>query len=155
MRSFPCQSWERSRRFPGQPCGAIAQLGERLHGMQEVVGSIPTSSTIYPSQNIRQSLKTRVTAGFLLGFYPGMDKAVRWHPLVTAGNFAGNRVATEESYQQMALTDAAVRNARPPEKPQKLADGKGLYLLLAPSGGKWWRFDYRSGRTPTTLPLGA
>ena len=28
-----------------QSCGAIAQLGERLHGMQEVVGSIPTSST--------------------------------------------------------------------------------------------------------------
>ena len=28
------------------PQGAIAQLGERLHGMQEVVGSIPTGSTI-------------------------------------------------------------------------------------------------------------
>ena len=27
--------------------GAIAQLGERLHGMQEVGGSIPPSSTIY------------------------------------------------------------------------------------------------------------
>ena len=26
-------------------CGAIAQLGERLHGMQEVSGSIPLSST--------------------------------------------------------------------------------------------------------------
>ena len=26
-------------------CGAIAQLGERLHGMQEVDGSIPSSST--------------------------------------------------------------------------------------------------------------
>ena len=26
-------------------CGAIAQLGERLHGMQEVRGSIPRSST--------------------------------------------------------------------------------------------------------------
>ena len=25
--------------------GAIAQMGERLHGMQEVVGSIPTGST--------------------------------------------------------------------------------------------------------------
>ena len=25
--------------------GAIAQLGERLHGMQEVVGSIPSGST--------------------------------------------------------------------------------------------------------------
>ena len=27
--------------------GAIAQLGERLHGMQEVGGSIPPGSTIY------------------------------------------------------------------------------------------------------------
>ena len=27
--------------------GAIAQLGERLHGMQEVVGSIPSGSTIF------------------------------------------------------------------------------------------------------------
>ena len=27
--------------------GAIAQLGERLNGIQEVVGSIPTSSTIF------------------------------------------------------------------------------------------------------------
>ena len=30
-------------------CGAIAQLGERLHGMQEVRGSIPRSSTTLPS----------------------------------------------------------------------------------------------------------
>jgi hypothetical protein len=29
-------------------CGAIAQLGERLHGMQEVGGSIPPSSTTLP-----------------------------------------------------------------------------------------------------------
>lgn len=30
--------------------GAIAQLGERLHGMQEVAGSIPASSNfdVYP-----------------------------------------------------------------------------------------------------------
>ena len=28
--------------------GVIAQLGERLHGMQEVNGSIPFSSTIIP-----------------------------------------------------------------------------------------------------------
>ena len=27
-------------------CGALAQLGERLHGMQEVSGSIPLGSTI-------------------------------------------------------------------------------------------------------------
>lgn len=54
----------------------------------------------------------------------------------------------------MALTDTAVRNARPAGKPQKLADGKGLYLLLAPSGGKWWRFDYRYGGKQKTLSLG-
>ncbi len=29
--------------------GALAQLGERLHGMQEVSGSIPLGSTIHPS----------------------------------------------------------------------------------------------------------
>jgi hypothetical protein len=32
------------RVFPAT-CGAIAQLGERLHGMQEVGGSIPPGST--------------------------------------------------------------------------------------------------------------
>ncbi len=39
--------------FPGligHICGAIAQLGERLHGMQEVSGSIPLSSTNYSFQ---------------------------------------------------------------------------------------------------------
>jgi hypothetical protein len=34
-----------SVKFALSAIGAIAQLGERLHGMQEVVGSIPTSST--------------------------------------------------------------------------------------------------------------
>jgi hypothetical protein len=31
-----------------RPCGAVAQLGERLNGIQEVVGSIPIGSTIFP-----------------------------------------------------------------------------------------------------------
>ena len=33
--------------FPSLRFGAIAQLGERLHGMQEVSGSIPLGSTNY------------------------------------------------------------------------------------------------------------
>ncbi|CAI8742640.1 hypothetical protein EMIT0P218_140078 [Pseudomonas sp. IT-P218] len=33
----------------GEKSGAIAQLGERLHGMQEVSGSIPLSSTNFTS----------------------------------------------------------------------------------------------------------
>ena len=29
------------------------------------------------------------------------------------------------------------------DKPIKLADGGGLYLLVQPKGGRWWRLDYR------------
>ena len=32
-------------------CGPVAQLGARFHGMEEVVGSIPTRSTKQPLQN--------------------------------------------------------------------------------------------------------
>jgi len=34
----------------------------------------------------------------------------------------------------MKLTDIAVRNARPGERPQKLFDGDGLYLRISPTG---------------------
>lgn len=43
----------------------------------------------------------------------------------------------------MSLTDAKTRNAKPKDKPYKLADGEGLFLLVTPAGGKWWRFRYR------------
>jgi hypothetical protein len=36
--------------------GAVAQLGERLNGIQEVVGSIPISSTNIPSLLIDTTL---------------------------------------------------------------------------------------------------
>ena len=35
------------------PCGAVAQLGERLNGIQEVVGSIPIGSTNAKNSNCR------------------------------------------------------------------------------------------------------
>ncbi|MGA7178321.1 MAG: anti-phage dCTP deaminase [Thiobacillaceae bacterium] len=35
----------------------------------------------------------------------------------------------------MALTDTAIRTAKPAEKPFKLSDEKGLFLLVTPSGG--------------------
>ena len=43
----------------------------------------------------------------------------------------------------MPLTDPAIRNAKPGEKPIRLFDGGGLYLEVAPAGGKWWRLKYR------------
>ena len=43
----------------------------------------------------------------------------------------------------MPLSDTTVRKAKPSDKPRKLRDGAGLYLLLRPDGARWWRFDYR------------
>jgi integrase len=42
----------------------------------------------------------------------------------------------------MALTDTAIRKSRPSEKPYKLSDGRGLFLLVQPSGGKLWHYRY-------------
>ena len=44
----------------------------------------------------------------------------------------------------MALTDAAIRAVKPAVKPRKLSDGEGMYLEVAPSGGRWWRLKYTS-----------
>ena len=52
------------------------------------------------------------------------------------------------------LTDLQPRNAKPKEKPYKLSDGGGLYLLINPDGAKYWRLDYRYGETRKTLALG-
>ena len=43
----------------------------------------------------------------------------------------------------MALTDTAIRNAKPKEKPYKVTDAQGLYLLVNPRGSKLWRVKYR------------
>ena len=54
----------------------------------------------------------------------------------------------------MPLTDTAVRNAKPAEKPYSVADGAGLSLLVQPSGGKWWRFRYRFFDRPRVMSFG-
>jgi integrase len=40
------------------------------------------------------------------------------------------------------LTDTAIRNARPGDRPRKLFDGDGLYLYLSTTGHRAWRFKY-------------
>ena len=59
-----------------------------------------------------------------------------------------------EEVTVMALTDTAIRKAKPGEKPQKLSDGAGMYLLLNPNGSRWWRLDYRHNGKRKTLSLG-
>ncbi len=55
---------------------------------------------------------------------------------------------------QGKLSDVAIRKAKPANKPVKLVDGRGLYLLVQPNGGKLWRFNYRFGGKYKTLALG-
>ncbi len=55
----------------------------------------------------------------------------------------------------MALTDTAVRNAKPKDKPYKLGDAQGLYLLVNPKGSKLWRVKYRMHGAERKLSLGS
>ena len=54
----------------------------------------------------------------------------------------------------MALTATTIKTCKPKDKAYKLTDGGGLYLLVSPSGGKWWRFDYRFQSKRKTLSMG-
>jgi hypothetical protein len=54
----------------------------------------------------------------------------------------------------MPLTDVFCRNAKPSEKPQKISDGGGLFLLIEPRGSKLWRLAYRFHGKQKTLSLG-
>ncbi len=54
----------------------------------------------------------------------------------------------------MPLTATAVRMAKVGDKTRKLFDEKGLYLELAPSGGRWWRLKYRFEGKEKRLALG-
>ncbi|HQS96356.1 MAG: integrase [Novosphingobium sp. 17-62-19] len=55
----------------------------------------------------------------------------------------------------MALTDVAIRNAKPAEKALKMADGAGMFLLVTPAGGKLWRLKYRIDGREKLLAIGA
>lgn len=55
----------------------------------------------------------------------------------------------------MALTDTAIRKAKSAEREWKLADEKGLYLLVTPGGSKLWRFKFRVHGNEKKLSLGA
>ena len=41
------------------------------------------------------------------------------------------------------LNATVIKNAKPKDKPYKLADGGGLYLEVKSNGGQFWRYRYR------------
>ncbi|HKH20015.1 MAG TPA: integrase arm-type DNA-binding domain-containing protein, partial [Gammaproteobacteria bacterium] len=55
----------------------------------------------------------------------------------------------------MPLTDRQIQaKAKPADRPFKLFDGHGLYLLVKPNGGRYWRMQYRFQNKAQTLSFG-
>lgn len=54
----------------------------------------------------------------------------------------------------MPLTAVQAKQAKPKARQYKIADGGGLYLLVLPSGGKYWRMKYRVHGKEKTLAFG-
>jgi integrase len=53
------------------------------------------------------------------------------------------------------LTELAIRSAKTSDKPVKMFDGEGLFLLVQAQGGKLWRLKYRYAGKEKLLALGA
>jgi integrase len=53
------------------------------------------------------------------------------------------------------LTDPKIRQAKPADKPYKLFDGGGLFLLVQPGGSKLWRLKYRFSGKEKLLAIGS
>src|SRR5450759_3333448 len=54
----------------------------------------------------------------------------------------------------MPLTHVQIVNAKPRDKAFRLFDGRGLYIEISPSGGRWWRFKYRIDGKEKRLSFG-
>ena len=53
------------------------------------------------------------------------------------------------------LSDTRVRGAKPSDRQYKLYDGRGLFLLVTPTGGRLWRLKYRINGGEKLISLGA
>ena len=54
----------------------------------------------------------------------------------------------------MRLSTAKIQNATAQKKTVRLFDGRGLYLEIAPTGSRWWRFKYRFAAKEKRISLG-
>lgn len=54
----------------------------------------------------------------------------------------------------MSLSDFACKNAKPKDRPYRLADGDGLYLLVQKTGSKLWQLRYRYLEKENILSFG-
>jgi integrase len=53
------------------------------------------------------------------------------------------------------LSETRIRAAKSKERPYKLFDARGLFMLVTPAGGRLWRLRYRIGALEKLISLGA
>jgi integrase len=52
------------------------------------------------------------------------------------------------------LSKLLIDKTKPQAKSVRLSDGRGMYLEISPTGGKWWRFKYRFAGKERRISLG-
>jgi hypothetical protein len=55
----------------------------------------------------------------------------------------------------MSLNDTKIRSLKPSDRPFKISDSHGLYLLINPGGSRLWYLKYRINGKESRLGLGA
>ena len=98
-------------------------------------GSIPAASTNFLSYLLQYCSQN---ACFIVFFDNDQYDVVQPDLLKSDGKSWDSQPDTV-----MALTNLKTNRAKPKDKQYKLADERGMYLLVHPKGGKYWRFDYR------------
>lgn len=79
----------------------------------------------------------------------------RPHRSTPIGGIAGGiEGSLGKAIPPMPLSDAAVRNLKPRERPYKVSDFDGLFVLVKPNGSRLWQFKYRIGGKEKLLSIG-
>jgi len=64
------------------------------------------------------------------------------------------RPPMHQNSQFKTQTKSKSRDLEPRRYARKIFDGRGLYLLVTPRGGRYWRYNYRFEGKLKTLALG-
>ncbi|QFS37075.1 Phage integrase family [Burkholderia cepacia] len=78
-------------------------------------------------------------------------------PAEKKGGINGGIISTirdDTPFFTVPLTDIKIRQAKAGNKPTKLTDSNGLYLLVNPSGSKLWRYKYRIAGKENLFAIG-
>src|SRR5215217_909016 len=125
----------------------VMRVSYRLRRLFLTSYSRPRKSTI--------AHKPIVNTGFLLARRLGLSCHVHLSPASMRGTLAHRCLNLSLRGTAMPLTDRQIQaKAKPADQPFKLFDGHGLFLLVKPNGGRYWRMQYRFGGKARGLAFG-